>query len=124
MMHQARRYLPEYREVRAKAGNFINLCLTPQLDAEVTLRRIRRFGFDAAIIFADILRSWAPNSAGVHGLRVRLSRFRLHADPRGRSARTLVPQQSRRRVQLITSVGLFTDLHHSSRASMQPSSVC
>ena len=63
MMRQADRYLPEYREIRAEAGSFMNLCTNPELACEVTLQPLRRYAMDAAILFSDILT--VPDALGL-----------------------------------------------------------
>ena len=83
MMRQAGRYLPEYRATRAQAGDFLSLCYNSELAAEVTLQPIRRYGFDASILFADIL--LLPQALGadlwfVTGEGPRLSTIENQAD--------------------------------------------
>ena len=83
MMRQAGRYLPEYKATRAQAGDFLSLCYNPELAAEVTLQPIRRYEFDAAILFADIL--LLPQALGadlwfVTGEGPRLSTITTQAD--------------------------------------------
>lgn len=64
LMRQAGRYLPEYRELRAEKGGFLDLAYDPDAAAEITLQPLRRFGFDGAILFSDIL--IVPHAIGQH----------------------------------------------------------
>ena len=96
MMRQAGRYLPEYRELRAKAGSFLDLCFNPEWAAEVTLQPIRRFGFDAAIIFSDIL--VVPHALG------RSVRFEVGEGPR------LDPLDTPEKIRTLASAANFSKL--------------
>ena len=97
IMRQAGRYLPEYRETRAKAGDFLTLCKTPELACEVTLQPLRRFELDAAILFSDILT--IPDAMGLgltlnEGIGPRFSR----------------PLRSSTDVERLPEVDVITDL--------------
>ncbi len=96
MMRQAGRYLPEYRAVRETAGGFLDLCFNPEFAAEVTLQPIRRFGFDAAIIFSDIL--VIPHALG------RAVRFEVGEGPR------LDPLDTPDKIATLASAADFTKL--------------
>jgi uroporphyrinogen decarboxylase len=93
LMRQAGRYLPEYRVVREKAGGFLDLCYTPELAAEVTLQPIRRFGFDAAILFSDIL--VVPDALGQSVAFLEGEGPRLDPISSGRDLARLDPAQTR-----------------------------
>lgn len=89
MMRQAGRYLPEYRAIRADVPDFLSLCYTPELAAEVTLQPIRRFGFDAAILFSDIL--VIPDALGQKVAFVEGEGPRLEPVTNGQEVSTLKP---------------------------------
>ena len=100
MMRQAGRYLPEYREIRARAGDFLSLCKNSELACEVTLQPLNRFDLDAAIIFSDILTIPDAMGLGLHFVENEGPRF-SHALETESDIRQLIipdPQDSLRYV--------------------------
>ena len=96
-MRQAGRYLPEYRKLRAEAGSFLDLCYRPEWAAEITLQPIRRFDFDAAILFADIL--IVPDALGQKVAFEEGSGPRLDGDAAGCAAEAPEPGRHRRKIR-------------------------
>ncbi len=97
MMRQAGRYLPEYRALRAKVGDFMSLCSNPELACEVTLQPLRRFALDAAILFSDILT--VPDAMGLG----------LYFDP-GEGPRFRKPLASAKEIEALDIINTARDL--------------
>ena len=108
LMRQAGRYLPEYREVRAKVASFLDLCLNPTLAAEVTLQPLRRFQFDAAIVFSDIL--IVPHALGQKVAFLEGSIAQFYLSYLLKRERTLSPQLYR--IRNASPYRRATDRHH------------
>src|SRR5262245_48124957 len=101
-MRQAGRHLPEYHEVRARAGSFLDLCYTPELAAEVPLQPVRRYGLDAAIVFSDIL--VVPHALGQRVEFVEGSGPRLEAIRSSQELARLNPSATRSKFDLVYEV--------------------
>jgi len=91
LMRQAGRYLPEYRAVRERAGDFLTLCQTPEMACEVTLQPVDRFGLDAAIIFSDILTIPHAMGLGLHFVAGEGPRFEHPVRDRQAAERVTIP---------------------------------
>jgi uroporphyrinogen decarboxylase len=102
LMRQAGRHLPEYHEVRARAGSFLDLCYTPELAVEVTLQPVRRYGLDAAIVFSDIL--VVPDALGQRVDFVEGSGPRLEAIRSSQELARLNPSATRSKFDLVYEV--------------------
>jgi uroporphyrinogen decarboxylase len=102
LMRQAGRHLPEYHEVRARAGSFLDLCYTPELAVEVTLQPVRRYGLDAAIVFSDIL--VVPDALGQRVEFVEGSGPRLEAIRSSQELARLNPSATRSKFDLVYEV--------------------
>lgn len=114
MMRQAGRYLPEYRKVREQAGSFMNLCTTPELACEVTLQPLRRFDFDAAILFSDILTIPDAMGLGLHFTEGEGPKFRYPVRKASDIERLPIPDPETELRYVIEAVRLIRhELHNS-----------
>jgi len=107
IMRQAGRYLPEYRAVREKAGDFKTLCTTPELACEVTLQPLRRFALDAAILFSDILTIPDAMGLGLYFTEGEGPRFRKPVRTAADIGRLAVPDPERELKYVMDAVRLI-----------------
>ena len=107
IMRQAGRYLPEYRETRAKAGDFMTLCSTPELACEVTLQPLRRFDLDAAILFSDILTIPDAMGLGLYFSEGEGPKFKTTIDSAGDVEKLAIPDPADKLSYVTDAVSLI-----------------